>query len=97
MVLQDFVLVRFRPRDGTESFCGLARGPLHWIWFVLTLGLVRPNHEFPVEYLLQRNVGIGFPEHILLQLELTVLDGRDGDAVDVADSAVADAEPGEQA
>jgi len=49
------------------------------------------------QYLFQCNVWIGFSEHILLQLELTVLDGRDGDAVDVADGAVADTQSGEDA
>jgi len=43
----------------------------------------------------QCDVWIGFSEHVLLQLELAVLDGRDGDAVDVADGAVADAQAGE--
>ena len=39
-VLQDFVLVRFRPHGGTETFCGLAQRPAP------TLGLVRPNSVF---------------------------------------------------
>ena len=39
-VLQDFVLVRFRPHGGTETFCGLAQRPAP------TLGLVRPNSGF---------------------------------------------------
>ena len=50
---------------------------------------------FACEYLFQRDVWIGFSEHFLLQLELAMLDGRDGDAVDVADGAVADAQTGE--
>ena len=52
---------------------------------------------FAVEYLFQRNVWIGFSEHLFLQLELAMLDSRDGDAVDVADGAVADAQSGEDA
>ena len=59
------------------------------------------NRDFLIlsisKYLLQCDVGIGFSEHILLQLELAVLDGRDGDAVDVADGAVAQTEPREDA
>ncbi len=39
-VLQDFVLVRFRPHGGTETFCGLAQRPAP------TLGLVRHNSGF---------------------------------------------------
>ncbi len=39
-ILLDFVLVRFRPHGGTESFCGLARGSAP------TLGLVRSNYGF---------------------------------------------------
>ena len=50
---------------------------------------------FACEYLFQRDVWIGFSEHFLLQLELAMLDGRDGDAVDVVDGAVADAQTGE--
>ena len=45
-----------------------------------------------VEYLLQCDVRIGFSEHVLLQFEFAMLDGRDGDAVDVADGKVAEAE-----
>ena len=56
------------------------------------------NSLFSVlQYLFQRDVRIGLSEDVLLQLELAVLDGRDGDAVDVADGAVADAEAGEDA
>ena len=51
---------------------------------------------FAVEYLLQGNVWIAFSKYILLQFELAVLDSRDGDAVDVADGAIADAQAGEQ-
>ena len=40
MVLLVFVLVRFRPHGGTETFCGLAQRPTP------TLGLVRPNSGF---------------------------------------------------
>ena len=49
------------------------------------------------QYLFERNIWICFAEHVLLQLELAVLDGRDGDAVDVADGAVADPQTGEDA
>ena len=45
-----------------------------------------------VEYLFQRDIWIALSEHVLLQFELAMLDGRDGDAVDVADGAVAEAE-----
>ena len=55
------------------------------------------NYELPRQYLLQRDVRVGFSKHVLLQLKLAMLDGRDGDAVDVADGAVADAEAGEDA
>ncbi len=40
LVIQDTVLVRFRPHGGTETFCGLAQRPAP------TLGLVRPNSGF---------------------------------------------------
>jgi len=42
---------------------------------------------FAVEYLFQRDVGIAFPEHVLFQLQLAMLDGRDGDAVEVAEES----------
>ena len=48
-----------------------------------------------VEYLFQSDIRIALSEHVLLQFEFAVLDGRDGDAVDVADGAVAEAEPRE--
>ena len=37
--------------------------------------------------LFQRDVGIALPEDVLLQLQLAMLDGRDGDAVDVAEES----------
>jgi hypothetical protein len=39
------------------------------------------------QYLFQRDVGVAFPEHVLFQLQLAMLDGRDGDAVDVAEES----------
>ena len=47
---------------------------------------------FAVEYLFQRDVWTALAKHIFLQFEFAMLDGRDGDAVDIADSAVAQAE-----
>ena len=51
---------------------------------------------FAVEYLLQSDVWITFSKHVFFQLELAMLDGRDADAIDVADGAVADAQTGQQ-
>ena len=51
---------------------------------------------FAVEYLFQCDIRIAFSKNVLLQFELAMLDGRDGDAVDVADGAIADAQTGQQ-
>ena len=48
------------------------------------------------EYLLQRDVWTALSEYVLLQFELAMLDGRDGDAVDVADGTIANAQTREQ-
>ena len=47
------------------------------------------------QYLFECNVWVTFAKHVLLQLQLTMLNGRDGDAIDVADGAIADAQSGE--
>ena len=47
------------------------------------------------KYLFQCNIWVTLSEHIFLQLQLAMLDSRDGDAVDVADGTVTDAESGE--
>ena len=47
---------------------------------------------FAIEYLFQSDIRIALSEHVLLQFEFAMLDGRDGDAVDVADGTVAEAE-----
>ena len=44
----------------------------------------------------QCDIRIAFSKYVLLQFELAMLNGRDGDAVDVADSAIADAQTREQ-
>ena len=39
------------------------------------------------QYLFQRDIRIALSEHVLFQLQLAMLDGRDGDAVDVAEES----------
>ena len=50
-----------------------------------------------VDDLLQGHIGVGLAEEILLQFELAVLDGGDGESVDVADGTVAELQTGEYA
>ena len=49
-----------------------------------------------IQNLFECDVWIGFSKNILLQLELAMLDSRDGDAVDVTNGTIADTKPGKE-